>query len=588
MELAFGYVDQIVIFIIFALSLNLLLGYAGQISVAHAAFGAIGGYTLGYLTLNGHAPTIACVALGTAFAGLAGILVGIPALRLKTEWLILLTLSVQIIVLLLVVTSHPLGGSYGLQGITDLTLFGHDLAVPSQMFVPFLVCAIVVYAICWRMGESPYGRVLRGIREDEIACRSLGKGVFVYKLAVFGVSAAMAGLAGSLLVIEASIASPKQFTFDQSAAIIAMVVVGGSGSLPGSIVGVIALSLLAPILEHVLNFSANAAFVWRLVAYGAALVAVVMIKPAGLLPDATTRRLQKSLRTLKNAPDASVPVPVPNASTNGSTSLEHARAIAPDAAPPRGEVVLEVAGLGKRFGGITAAEDLTMQLRSHSITALVGPNGAGKTTVFNLLTGAIRPDSGSVKLHGAEITGLTPDAVTRRGMVRSFQNVRIFPRLSALDNVILGIQNQPGERLVPLLVRPITVSKAERAAKERAHEWLSFVGMDAQADVPAGALGFGQQKLVALARVLATEADVVLLDEPASGIDLAWVDAMLHLIETVRAQGRTVCIVEHNLHVVERLADYTYFMELGRITAQGNFNELTSDRRLAEAYFGTT
>ncbi len=586
MELVFGYLDQIVIFIIFALSLNLLLGYAGQISVAHAAFGAIGGYTLGYLTLNHHVPTIECMALGMLFAGVAGLLVGIPALRLKSEWLILLTLSVQIIILLLITTSHPLGGSYGIQGITEVSLFGRDLTQPSAMFVPFLVCAAIVYAICWRMGESPYGRVLRGIREDETACRSLGKSVFTYKLAVFGISAAMAGLAGSLLVIESSIASPKQFTFDQSSAIIAMVVVGGSGSLPGSIVGVIALSLLAPLLEHVLNFSQNAAFVWRLIAYGAALVAVVMLKPAGLLPDATTRRLQRSLRNADASRTPALPMSAP-ADRTSVDAFASAQAIAVAPKPLRGDVVLAVDGLTKRFGGITAAEDLTMELRSHSITALVGPNGAGKTTVFNLLTGAIKPDAGTVTLHGRNITGLTPDEVARRGMARSFQNVRIFPRLSALENVMLGIQKQPGEHLGPLFLQIPAVGAAERATRDKAREWLSFVGMEAQADVPAGALAFGQQKLVALARVLATEADVVLLDEPASGIDLAWVDAMLHLIESVRAQGRTVCIVEHNLHVVERLADYTYFMELGRITAQGNFAELISDRRLAEAYFGT-
>jgi branched-chain amino acid transport system permease protein len=165
--------------------------------------------------------------------------------------------------------------------------------------------------------------------------------------------------------------------------------------------------------------------------------------------------------------------------------------------------------------------------------------------------------------------------------------VRIFPRLSALENVMLGIQHQPGERLTAIFFRPITTQKFEKEARARATEWLSFVGMEKFKDVPAGALAFGQQKLVALARVLATEAEVLLLDEPASGIDVAWVDAMLGLIEQVRERGRTVCIVEHNLHVVERLADYTYFMELGRITAQGNFAELTADPRLAEAYFGT-
>jgi branched-chain amino acid transport system permease protein len=172
-------------------------------------------------------------------------------------------------------------------------------------------------------------------------------------------------------------------------------------------------------------------------------------------------------------------------------------------------------------------------------------------------------------------------------MVRSFQDVRVFSRLSCVQNVMLAVQDQLGEHVGPLFVRPGRVSAAEDAAHETAMRWLEFVGMDSMADVPAGTLGFGEQKLVALARVLATEAEVLLLDEPASGIDQRWVDVMLDLIESLRPEGRTVCIVEHNLNVVGRLADHIYFMELGCITAEGSLQELTGDRRLAEAYFGT-
>jgi len=249
--------------------------------------------------------------------------------------------------------------------------------------------------------------------------------------------------------------------------------------------------------------------------------------------------------------------------------------------------VVQVYGLTKRFGGITAAYDLSMQLNKGTITALVGPNGAGKTTVYNLLTGAIRPDSGKVLLKGEDITAMRPDQVALRGMVRSFQDVRVFNRLSVLQNVMLAVPDQPGERVLQLFGRWVHSTRVERQVRERAMQWLDFVGMSALAPFPAGALAFGQQKLVALARVLATESDVVLLDEPSSGIDEQWVDVMLGLIEKLRPQGRTVCIVEHNLHVVGRLADHVYFMELGRITAEGSFEDLTSEQRLAEAYFGT-
>ena len=607
MELTLSYVDQVLIFVCFALSLNLLQGYAGQVSVAHAAFGAVGGYTLGYLVLNAHMSASDALVIGTLGAAVVGGLVAFPALRLTTEWLILLTLAVQTIIISLVQTVSALGGTYGLQNISGLTIFGRQLAEPSDMFPFFAVLTALVYLVCWRMGESPYGRVLRGIREDEIACRALGKNVFLYKTLVFAVTAGMAGLAGAMQVINISVASPALFDFSQSSTIVAMVVIGGAGNLVGSIIGVMVLVLLGPLFEHVLNFGADAAALWRLIAFGVVLIVVLLVRPAGLFPDRTTRRLSKTLDRLKKQPAGpSDFVPHPDLEEmhvieehlrpeDKTTVMPRAVGIVEPsngqngvASVTRGDIVLTVRGLTKHFGGITAAENLDMELRRGTITALVGPNGAGKTTVFNLLTGAIRPDSGEVILGGEDIVGMTPNQVANRGMARSFQNVRVFPRMSALENVMLGVQHQPGEHFIPLFMNIPRTIKVEREVEERSREWLSFVGMADFADYAAGALAFGQQKLVALARVLSTEAEVLLLDEPASGIDFQWVNVMLQLIEQIRAQGRTVCIVEHNLHVVERLADHTYFMELGRITAQGSFAELTTDKRLAEAYFGTS
>lgn len=609
MELQISYLNAVLIFAIFALSLNLLLGYTGQVSVAHAAFGAVGGYSLAYLFLEHGISLVVGIVVAVVLSAVVGLVVGIPALRLSTEFLILLTLAVQTIIITLVTTSSSFGGTYGLQNVQGFTLFGKALLLPSDYLPLFIVLTVVVYLVVRRMGESPYGRVLRGIREDEVACRSLGKNVFTYKLTVFAVTAGMAGLAGAMLVTQNQLASPSLFSFDQSTAIVAMVILGGTGNLLGSMIGATVLVLLTPFFESVLNFTPDKASLWRLIAYGVVLVIVMLVRPQGLLPEGTTPL--SLLRWLTRRPTvafvpttpAAAGVRVPEQVNRGAltdldldadahalTELAHHGDL-PDTVISegrRGEVVLAVVGLSKRFGGITAAEDLNMELRRGTITALVGPNGAGKTTVFNLLTGAIRPDAGMITLQGKDISGLRPDQVANHGMVRSFQDVRVFPRLSALQNVILAIQGQPGEHTSGLFLRPAATARAEREARRRALEWLSFVGMDSFADYPAGALAFGQQKLVALARVLATEADVVLLDEPASGIDQQWVEVMLGLIEQLRDKGRTICIVEHNLHVVGRLADHTYFMELGRITAQGTFEELTGERRLAEAYFGTS
>lgn len=611
MELEISYLNSILLFTVFALSLNLLLGYTGQVSVAHAAFGAVGGYAVAYLFLEHETPLWIGLIVAIVLSALVGLVVGLPALRLSTEFLILLTLATQTIIIALVVTSSQLGGTYGLQGVSGLSLFGQELLLPSDLLPFFLVFAVITYLIVRRLGESPYGRVLRGIREDEVACRSLGKNVFAYKLTVFSVTAAMAGLAGAMLVLQNGLAAPSLFSFDQSTAIVAMVILGGTGNLLGSILGATVLVLLTPFFQNVLDFNPEKASLWRLVAYGVVLLVVMLVRPQGLIPEGVTpigmvRRLTRRAPSAEPAqaaaPGAHAPVHVKHGAfsepevdidldqdAHALTELAHHGDL-PDTVVSggrTGEVVLKVEGLTKRFGGITAAEDLNIELRRGTITALVGPNGAGKTTVFNLLTGAIRPDSGVVTLRGEDISGLRPDQIANKGMVRSFQDVRVFPRLTSLQNVLLAIQGQPGETASGLFLRPAATAKVEKDARAKALEWLSFVGMEAYAEIPAGALAFGQQKLVALARVLATEADVVLLDEPASGIDAQWVEVMLGLIEQLRDKGRTICIVEHNLHVVGRLADHTYFMELGRITAQGSFEELTGETRLAEAYFGT-
>jgi branched-chain amino acid transport system permease protein len=328
------------------------------------------------------------------------------------------------------------------------------------------------------------------------------------------------------------------------------------------------------------------------VVYGLGLAVLVRIRPQGLPPEGFSL-----LHALWPAKAGLAP---PHGTKAVSAILVKGAPCTKAAAQPaQSSIILEVRDLSKRFGGIAACRELNLELQRGKIAALVGPNGAGKTTVFNLLTGALRADAGSVRLHGENVRGFAPDVIARKGMVRSFQNVRLFARMTALENVMLGIRElsadwwcwpngtRGGENLVDLFLLPRTTSRVERQTRERAMEWLRLVGLADVAEIPAGALSFGQQKLVSFARLLGTDADVLLLDEPASGIDSKWVDQILELVAYMRELGKTICIVEHSIHVVERLADTVFFMELGRITAQGTIGELTSNPRLAEVYFGT-
>jgi branched-chain amino acid transport system permease protein len=592
MELWFNYADQIMLYAALALSLNLLLGYAGQVSVAHAAFGAVGGYAFGYMAIHHQWNFLLGILLGVVLAALIGGVVALPALKLSVEYLILLTLAVSSVIIGLIIAIPSLGSSAGFINLPTADLLGWKMQHPRDWLIPSLVAMAFVYFLCWRIGESPTGRVLKGIREDPIATQALGKNVFAYKVSLFAITSGLAGFAGGLIAAWLSLSTPGLFGFSFSLTVFAIVIFGGMANLTGTILGAAVVVLLDPFLKRAIKVDAAKASIIQLIVYGLALVVLMMVRPQGALPEGFSPwrwiRGQRKPKTRIEMSEDWVPTSIRIESHSDDL---HSDSVAGEALRDRrwhdAPIVLQTYGVGKRFGGIIAAEDLAIELRKGTITALVGPNGAGKTTVFNLLTGAIQPDSGSVLLNGVELIGMSPDKVARRGLVRSFQDVRLIGRISCLQNVMMAVQGQPGENMGTLMLRPGRVKAAERDTRDKALGWLGFVGMKDFADVPAGALSYGQSKLVSLARVLATEADVLLLDEPASGIDTKWVDTMLGLIEEVRDQGRTVCVVEHNLHVVGRLADHTYFMELGRITAQGTIEELTNEPRLAEAYFGT-
>jgi branched-chain amino acid transport system permease protein len=576
-----NYLNLILIFTIFSVSLNLLLGYAGVLSSGQAALGAIGGYTSAWLALEAGWNGWIAVAVGVVFAGAVGVLLAIPSLPLSAEYLILLTLVAGEAVLGIVVASPSFGGTLGLTGLPSSSIFGFELSLPSDWVLPLLVFAAIVFLLCWRIGESPFGRVLRATRDDDRAAASIGKHVFAYRLWVFGITAAMSGLGGGLLALYLGVCSPSVYSFDVSMGIFAMVVLGGVGNLYGSVAGAVIVTLTTPILERILPLPPETGSFIRIAIYGLVLILVIRFRPQGLLPERHGRRARPTPATAP-PPEGLVEVVEEHQLPPDDGELEP-----PPGLPAEG-AILVTAGLSKSFGTVVAAEGLALRLPTGKITALVGPNGAGKTTVFNLLTGYLRPDSGTVSLGGRDLAGMRPDEIAVNGLVRTFQDVRLWNGMSVLDNVAVAVPDQPGERLGPLFAPGRRIGVREEQVRERAREWLGYVGLEDHADELAGSLSYGESKLLSLARVMATEAPVVLLDEPVSGVDTAWAEAMLSLIESMRESGRTICLVEHNLHVVDRLADHAYFMDLGRIVAEGSLAELTASPELARTYFGIT
>jgi ABC-type branched-subunit amino acid transport system ATPase component len=248
--------------------------------------------------------------------------------------------------------------------------------------------------------------------------------------------------------------------------------------------------------------------------------------------------------------------------------------------------VLSIQGVSKAFGGIQAVQSCSFEVAPGLITGLIGPNGAGKTTVFNLITGFLRADTGSIRYKGEELLGLPPHRVEAKGVVRTFQHLRLWAKMSVLDNVLVGCRTPAGENVLTLFLRPGRVRAEEAAARERALQVLEFFGLAARAQELAEDLAYPEQKLLSMARMLATEADVLLLDEPTSGLDTESMARIVPMVRRLVERGKTVLLIEHNMELIAQLSDEVVFLHQGSVIARGRATEITRDPALTEIYFG--
>lgn len=599
-------IDSTLLIAVLGFSINLLVGYTGLISLAQGAIFGVGAYAAAVGATKAGIPFPLTILLSIAVATALSALVGWPALRVKGEYLILLTLAVQFVLGGVYVAWLPVtGGTTGISGIPRPTFTQQGFTTPSDL-IPFVIVIFILGLLvaAW-VGHSPFGRSLRAIRENETAAEAIGKHVTYYKVAVFALAGALAGLSGGAFAHYQAFVNPVSFSLDQSIFLLAVIVLGGSGNLLGTIIGA-AVLVAFPQLLLLLDLDNQVAGVAQQFLYGLLLVLFMIYRPQGLVPERVRLPLTRLRRLWPSAVTGMAPTSshgeppgedaAPPHVSDRQPPEDHPPAPSPprerddhsaDAEPQQPETALEAVDLHKSFGGVRPANGLTITLPAGTITALVGPNGAGKTTVFNLLTGYLSLDAGSVRLNGTDITGQPPWRCARQGLARSFQDVRLFPGLPVIDNVVAAVPNQPGETLGSLFGRPWWLARGRRQATRVALENLDFVDLADRADEVTGSLAFGDQKLVAIARLLATQADVLLLDEPASGVDREWINLVLEVVARVATAGKTVCIVEHNLDVVRALAHRAYFMDAGRIIAEGTPQQLMSDEHLATVYFGT-
>jgi branched-chain amino acid transport system permease protein len=546
---------MVALYVILATSFNLLVGFAGLFALSHAAFFGVGAYATAILAAAYGLPFPLPLLAGIAITAGLGVVIAVPALRIGGDYLVIVSLALQVIVTTVLLNwTSMTGGTDGIRAIPQVQILGWTLDTPGK-FLPLAVLAAgLCYAVAWRLGASPFGRALKAMRENEAAAQAVGKNVMAMKLAVFAIAAALASVAGSLYAHYYNFVSADSFTVELTIYLLTMVIIGGTGNLKGSVLGAVVLAVLPEALKFV-DMPVDVADKIRLMLYGVLLIVMLRLRPQGLLPESA------SAHHLDAPPER------------------------PPVAQPVTGAALEGRGLAKRFGGIVAVSGLDIRIEPGRITGLIGPNGAGKTTAFNLLTGFLQANEGSVQYRGRSLQGLKPHQIVRAGVARSFQDLKLFTALSVLENVLVALPEQRGDRLWAVYFTPWAVRAEERANLGKSMAILEFVGLAERAGDLASDLSYADEKLLVVARLLATGAEALLFDEPLSGLAPNALAKIMPIFRRLADSGRTICIIEHNLDVIRELCDSVVFLDEGRKLAQGTPEQLMADPALSDRYF---